>query len=683
MKRKTALPELLAPAGDMECLIAAVRAGADAVYVGGKLYSARAYAKNFDIDELTRAVSYCHLHGVRLYVTLNTLLYDGEVAEAVDFARELYRIGVDALIVADLGIIRALREVLPELELHGSTQMSVHNSLGANIAASLGISRIVLARELSGENIRRTTEASQIECEVFLHGALCVSHSGQCLFSSMVGGRSGNRGECAQPCRLPYCGDKYPLSLRDMSLAHHIGELIDSGVSSLKIEGRMKSADYVYVVTSIYRRLLDEHRSSNKREDEALSRIFSRGGFTDGYFRDEKDSGMTGIRSEADKQATRADEGGTYAPDRVPVSAKVELRLGQPAKMTIMPKDGCEKYALDAVTVYGDTPDVARNAPLSREAVLLRLSKMGNTFLSLDPGDIDLHLGEGINLSPASINALRRSAALAYEVRERDVPGRKVTPVSSFAPKDGYKRTAMVYNVEALASSRLTLGYFDRVFIPLQSLSECSVDGVGVALPPVIMEDEVGEVRDMLATARERGVTDALIGNIGHIPLAREYGFNIVADFRLNVCNSYTRMALYDVGIDVPMLSPELNIREAEEIGGREIIYGRIPLMLTERCFIKENFGCKRCGRSALTDRRGYSFPILREWRHRNLIFNSAVTYIGDKPRDTSRFPYVHFIFSTEDGSEMDSVISAYKNATPLPISAPMRRIGKREVKKS
>ncbi len=682
MRRKDKLPELLAPAGDMECLVAAVRAGADAVYVGGKLYSARAYAKNFDIEELTRAVAYCHLHGVKLYVTMNTLLYDAEIPEAVEFARELYRIGVDALIVADLGLISTLREVLPELELHGSTQMSVHNSYGAEVAAALGVSRIVLARELSGENIRHTTEAAPIECEVFLHGALCVSHSGQCLFSSMVGGRSGNRGECAQPCRLPYCGDKYPLSLQDMSLARHITELVDSGVASLKIEGRMKSPDYVYVVTSTYRRLLDECRPSNKSEDEALARIFSRGGFTDKYFRGGSLDGMRGVRSASDKQASRADEGGVYAPDRVPVCAKVRIKLGEPAEMTLMAKDGGKAAAHSAVTVYGDAAVAAINAPLTVEALKARLSKMGNTFLSLSPLDIDLELDEGVNLSPASINALRRAAALAYEVRERRTPYRELPHVSSFEGEVRYRRTAILYNAEAYGESQLLFTYFDKVFLPLSRLDGCDAVDIGISLPPVIMESELGEVEEMLIAARARGITEALVGNIGHIPLLRKHGFYLVPDFRLNICNSYARTVVSEVCDDVPMLSPELTAREAADIGGRAIVYGRIPLMLTERCFIKENFGCARCDKAELVDRRGASFPIMREWRHRNVIFNSAVTYVADKPALVSRLPYRHYIFSTESAHEIDKVISAEKKSAPLPLSVPMRRIGKREAKK-
>lgn len=240
MRRKSELPELLAPAGSFEALVAAVEAGADAVYIGAKRFGARAYAKNFDTGEISRALSYCRLWGVRLYVTLNTLITDREMDEAIELACELYKIGVDALIVADLGLIREIRRRLPDFELHASTQMSVHNTKGADEAYRLGCARVVPARELSQDNIRKITENSPAEVEVFLHGALCVSFSGQCLFSSLVGGRSGNCGECAQPCRLPYNG-KYPLSLSDLSLAAHIPELIELGVSSLKIEGRMKS----------------------------------------------------------------------------------------------------------------------------------------------------------------------------------------------------------------------------------------------------------------------------------------------------------------------------------------------------------------------------------------------------------------------------------------------------------
>lgn len=675
MRRKAKLPELLAPAGDLECLYAAVSAGADAVYVGGKLYSARAYAKNFDMDELRRAVAYCHLHGVKLYVTLNTLLYNSEIAPAVEFAAELYRIGVDALIVADVGLIRELRIALPELELHGSTQMSVHNSCGADLAAELGCSRVVLARELSGENIAKVTQKCKPEVEVFLHGALCVSHSGQCLFSSMVGGRSGNRGECAQPCRLPY-GKGHPLSLRDLSLAHHIPSLIDFGVASLKIEGRMKSPEYVYTVVSIYRRLLDEHRSSTPQEDRALDEIFSRGGFTDGYYRSALSEGMTGVRSDAAKAISRTLKE-SFDAERVSVFARARLALGEPSELTLGIV-GTDK----TVTVLGAVPSAARSAPLDAEAVKTRLSKMGNTYLSLDRKDIDLSLDEGINLSPGEINALRRAAAERLGLEERPVPEIKIESPDNLTRGVSKLRTAHFYEPKLLHSLRDALDYFDICFVPLHRLSECEVIPCGVVLPPVIMEDELDEVKDMLLSAKEKGVMYTLVGNIGHLKLVLDAGLVPVGDFRLNVYNSYARAEYTERGFGNILLSPELTLPEVYEVGGRCIVYGRLPLMLTERCFMKDSFGCAECSRCSLTDRRGVAFPMVREYKHRNIIFNSAVTYIGDKGRERDRLSGEHFIFSTEDKYEALSVIDAFKNNEPFPLVCPMRRIGKRRADK-
>lgn len=675
MRRKAKLPELLAPAGDFECLYAAVGAGADAIYVGGKLYSARAYAKNFDIDELRRAVAYCHLHGVKLYVTLNTLLYNNEIPAALDFARELYRIGVDALIVADVGLIRELRLVLPELELHGSTQMSVHNSYGADLAAELGCTRVVLARELSSDNISEVTERCTPEIEVFLHGALCVSHSGQCLFSSMVGGRSGNRGECAQPCRLPY-GKGYPLSLRDLSLAHHIPSLIKSGVASLKIEGRMKSPEYVYTVVSIYRKLLDECRPSTPAEDRALDEIFSRGGFTDGYYRSSLDRGMTGVRSEEAKALSRAIKK-SFEAERVSVFARAKLALGEPSELTLGIK-GTDK----TVTVYGTVPSEARSAPLDADAVKTRLAKMGNSYLSLETADIELLLDEGINLSPGEINALRRACVDALEAGEREVPKIEAENPDNLTRDSSKLRTALFYEPKLLCEIGDASEYFDVCFVPLHRLCECESVPLGVLLPPVIMESELDEVTSMLRQAKDKGVMYALVGNIGHLKLVSLVGLIPIPDFRLNVYNSYAAWEYAERGFGEIMLSPELTLSEVYSVGGRGIVYGRLPLMLTERCFMKDSFGCRECSRCSLTDRRGVSFPMMREYKHRNIIFNSAVTYLGDKSREREKLSGEHFIFSVEDKYEALSVIDAFKYSKPFPLGYPMRRIGKRKAEK-
>ena len=672
MFRCNKLPELLAPAGDMECLYAAVAGGADAIYVGGKRFGARAFAKNFELDELRYAVRYCHLHGVKLYVTLNTLVEDIEMAEALEYAAELYRIGVDALIVADLGVASAIRRYVPDLELHGSTQMSVHNTPGAEAAASLGVSRVVVARELSLENIRSVVENSPVEIEVFLHGALCVCHSGQCLFSSMVGGRSGNRGECAQPCRLPFNDGKYILSLKDLSLADHIKSLIDSGVASLKIEGRMKSPDYVYTVTSIYRRLLDEGRGASKAEGEALRRAFSRGGFTDGYFIGKTDRGMTGIRSEADKAESKAIAKGSFDAKKHRVSAKVSLRLDEPAKMTLT--DGNK-----TVTVTGAVPNPAENSPLTADSVAQRLSKMGNTLLSLSPEDIEIDLEEGINLPPSALNALRREAAESFESCDRQLDGFGYT-----APRrnkaDKTITTAQFFSEEAfISASRSGVAFgIDISFLPHTSSLESLGLAGGVYLPPVILDSELDEITKSLENLRKSGIMYALISNIGQIKLAKRLGFEPIGDFRLNVTNQESASVYRDMGVRRLILSPELTLPKARDIGGSLITYGRIPLMITERCFISENFGCDKCGKASLVDRKGEKFPIIREFSHRNIIFNSVPTYMGDRRDELSRYSIgsTHLIFSVEGGREISSVLISIAEGAPLPRR--VRRVGRR-----
>ena len=673
MFRKNTLPELLAPAGDMECLYAAVAAGADAIYVGGKRFGARAFAKNFDMDELALAVRYCHVHGVKLYVTLNTLIEDKEMAEAVEYAAELYRIGIDALIVADLGVISAIRRYVPDLELHASTQMSVHNSLGVTEAANLGATRVVVARELSLENIKSVVDNSPAEIEVFLHGALCVCHSGQCLFSSMVGGRSGNRGECAQPCRLPFNGGKYPLSLKDLSLANHIPALIESGVASLKIEGRMKAPEYVYAVTSIYRRLLDENRPANAKENEILRRAFSRGGFTDGYFTGKTERGMTGIRSEADKQDSRALETVDIQPKKHKVKATVSLRLGQPSEMTVT--DGVR-----SATAYGQSPSVAENSPLNEDGVKARLAKMGNTLLSLSPEDIELTLDDNINLPPSALNALRREAAERFESVSRELPPVNYKPLKGAKDKESVTTAQFFSEEQFLEASHngLMKQVVDIAFLPHTASVEALKAAGGVFLPPVAMDSEVEELTEQLKNLKENGIMYALVSNIGQISLASSLGFKLIGDFRLNVTNSESAYIYRNLGVEHLILSPELTLPKARDIGGGLITYGRIPLMVTERCFIGENFGCDKCNKAALTDRKGEKFPMMRLWQHRNIIFNSIPTYMGDRQDElrTHRIESEHFIFSVEPAREILNVLGAI--AEVMPLSAKVRRVGRR-----
>ncbi len=701
MKRARELPELLSPAGDMEALKAAIAGGADAIYVGGLRFGARAYAKNFDEEEMRSAVKLCHMHGVRLYVTLNTLVFDKEVNDALEYARLLHEIGVDALIVADVGIAALIRRALPDLELHASTQMGAHNTAGVDFAHGLGLSRVVLARECSYADIKKITADSKAECEVFLHGALCVCHSGQCLFSSMVGGRSGNRGECAQPCRLPYNKGKYVLSLKDLSLADHIKELISSGVSSLKIEGRMKSPDYVYEVTRIYRALLDENRNATAGENKRLADVFSRGGFTDGYFTKKLYGGMIGVRSAEDKQNSKEINNGKIILPKIEVKAKASFKRGKESNLsfTICPFSRWDKLIGSGVTVtaFGSVPNEAENSPLEREGVFDRLSKMGNTPFVIDKSCIDIEIDEGINLPPSAINVLRRDAtALAADIYAQPLDkilGKSssslpYTYADTLEPDSECKqlKTATFYRagafVDLIDKKRDALLDIDVAFVSLTEyigFTE-SVRGAvrGVYVPPVIMESEWESVKEMLARAKTLGAEYVLIGNISHIALVSELELIPVADFRLNIANGFSKAVYASLGVHSVILSPELTLPQARDIGGAVITLGRIPLMITERCFIKENFGCDSCNRAMLVDRKGMKFPIMREYGHRSVIFNSLITYMGDKSAELkgSRINSTHFVFSSENADECLRLLNSYKKGESITVSH--RRIGKR-----
>ncbi len=663
------LPELLSPAGSPEALRAAIDGGADAVYLGGRGFNARAGAVNFDTDAIGDAVTLCHAYGVKVYLTLNTLLYDKELRAFREYAAEIYRLGVDAAIVADRGAIALLRRDIPGLPIHASTQASCHSTEGALALRQAGAERVVLARELSLPDIRRIVAEAGVETEIFIHGALCVSHSGQCLFSSLVGGRSGNRGACAQPCRLPYNG-KYPLSLRDLSLAGHVPELIESGVSSLKIEGRMKSAAYVYGVTSIYRRLLDEHRVATEEENRRLRELFSRSGFTDRYFCGQAAKPMTGVRREEDKADSRTASDMQITERKIKADGYVRVMADEPSTFVLHTEDG------RTVTVHGDIPQPAKSVPLAAPAVADRLSRMGGTPFLLAPEDIQVELGEGLNLSPGAINALRRDAVTALMA-----PPHRPFTLPAYSPERGKPiplgRTALFFDPKtAKKTDEAVLAFFDSLFFPLWNWREgAPLIPHGIYVPPVVPDSEMGDVLFMLKEAREAGIETALVGNIGMIEPARRLGFTVIGDFRLNITNRESAAAYLAAGVSGYLVSPELTLPQWRDVGGSAIVYGRIPLMLTERCFVKENFGCDACSRVSLTDRRGAHFPLLREYPHRNLILNSLPTYMGDRKTDLPRGAGEHFLFTTESPRRVGQVVTAYRDG--LPLDETCRRISK------
>ncbi|MBO7376869.1 MAG: U32 family peptidase [Clostridia bacterium] len=545
---KERLPELLAPAGSFRALEAAIDAGADAVYLGMKGFNARAGAVNFSPDETRAAVRLAHSAGVRIHVTLNTLVYDRETDAFVKAAIEAAEAGADALIVADLGGAALIRSVIPGLPLHASTQTSVHSSAGGLFMKKLGFSRVVLARELPASEIASFVKNTGVETEIFVHGAICVCHSGLCLMSSVIGGRSGNRGECAQPCRLPYRtpnGQSYPLSLKDLSLARFVPEILSLGVSSLKIEGRMKPPSYVGAVVSVWRRLLDEGRPANAEEMKYLARVWSRQGFTSDYFDDSATPGhrMLGVRNERSKA------------------------------------------------------DSASSA------------------FAAEPPKTDRVLPE-ITAAPPEIFP---------EARPERIPG----------PAPRKVRYALFYSPESIP--REARDYFDLIFVPAEKLDRVPTDVRvdGIYLPPVIYDGEEEAVEKMLSRARSEGITHGLVGNYGHLPLAAGKGMTLHGGFRLNVTNRESASLAFLAGFADIVPSPELTLPRLRDLGPGTvpIVYGRLPLMITEKCVGSELGGCGVCksGKAFLTDRIGKKFPVLRAFDHRSEIFNCLPVYMGDK----------------------------------------------------
>ena len=674
------LPELLAPAGSFEALKAAIAGGADAVYFGGGDFNARINAKNFTNEELKQAIDMLHSCGRKAYITLNTLVHERELEDYLRFAEFVYKAGADALIVADIGGAEAIHRHLPKLELHASTQMSGHNLEQAKLLANHGFSRMVCARELPKDDLEYLVKHSPIEIEMFTHGALCVCHSGQCLFSSLVGGRSGNRGECAQPCRLPYQSEDgkqgYPLSLKDLSLANHVTELIECGVHSLKIEGRMKSPEYVFGVVRAFRTLLDENRNATKEELTTLARIFSRGGFTDSYYKNAISSNMLGIRSDEEKYLSKtalfsSEKIDEISPQKQGISAFAKIKLGSPMELTLTREN-------ISVTAQGSVPEMAINAPLSFDNIKKNLSKFGATSFELI--DFSAEIDENVIVPISSLNALRREATKLLEDALGSASIQRVgfNKYIADAPKSSKKvlKTARFYKADQISDS--AKNHFDLIYLPLQNYNgECE----GIVLPPVIFDNELPKVEALMQKAKNNGAKYALVGNIGALELAKKYDFIIHGDFRFNVYNNESVSKLEKLGVENIILSPELTLPQIRDVKGDTavIVYGRIPLMLLEKCVASEVSSCERCksGYTQITDRKGITFPILREFEHRNVIYNSNPTYMADRESDLARAGVTnqHFIFSSESKNEVNYVISCYKNHISAKENQKIRRI--------
>ena len=680
MKNKT-LPELLAPAGSSESLMAALSAGADAVYFGGERFSARARAKNLGTDEIAECLRWCRAKGVKAYGAINTRLRDGELSDAVESAWEMLCAGTDALIVADLGLAAELRRTFPEAELHASTQITGTSAEDARALAELGFSRMVCPRELSYKELCTLTENSPIGIEMFVHGAHCVSVSGQCSMSYVMGGRSGNRGDCAGPCRLPFGAglskgtDKLPggaaLSLKDMCLAGHIRDIIASGVESLKIEGRLKGPEYTYGVVKIYRDLLDGRRDATPDEMALLGEYFSRDGFSDGYLRN-RYSDMLGTRKDSE---IRQDKERFPVPDpeKVPVTGKLTLRCGEAATLTLA-------SSAKTATVTGDILSPATGNPPSEESLTRSIAKLGQTPFVLESLEV---VTDGIcGVSASSLNALRRSAAdmlCAPAEAVRCTPA-SATPENPRIPAKA-ARTAVLSSIDQLTPA--VAEYFDNIYIPMQDFADDLPAKVGISLPEVMYESQTEDVRHFTKVAAADG-RPVLVHTYGELKLAREAGAAAVCSHRFVVYNSATAAELRSLGAHTVTLSPEVGIAAAKASSkyapSAVLTGGRMPLMLCRRCPMSDGGRNCRLGRTGgfdgktkdrtcrgyLTDRKGAILPATGDRYCMTTIYNSVPTWTDMTPSDAAAVGISEsvYIFAAETAAECDSAVEMLRRGT-------------------
>ena len=668
--------EILSPAGNMAALIAAVRSGADAVYLGLKDFSARRNADNFDDDELREAIKYCRIRNVKVYVALNTMIKEGELPAAVKAANTAYNCGTDAFIVSDLGLISVLRERLPQAVLHASTQMTVHSPAALKPLKKLGIKRVVLAREMSREAIKEFCAAAakeDIEVEVFVHGALCMCVSGQCLLSSVLGGRSGNRGLCAGPCRLEFSAKdsgRNDLSLKDLSLLSYLKELESFGVKSLKIEGRMKRPEYVAAATAACRSALCGQVDKNL--ESALKDVFSRSGFTDGYYTSRLGADMFGIRTKEDVLSAGdafAFLHGLYKNERQSVGVRIsaDIKAGKPAVIKVSDNAG------NLAAAAGDIPQAAKVKGTDEAAVKSALSKLGGTPYFAN--SIIVNIGDGLFINAAELNRLRRAAI--GDLSEKRAAPRRAENISYEPTPLTVKAGAPEIYARFSAAEQIpddTSG-IDAVILPFEC-DFASVPGgvLKVAELPRYILDEA-HVKSRLKELKSSGVTTAYCGNLAAIELSKEAGFKTIASNGLNCASSEGMSALKSFGVSEVILSTEVNLSDALKIGGAEkgvFAYGRLPLMLTRNCPVRNVKTCRECGKSgALRDRKGVLFPVVCREGYSEVL-NSAPIYLGDKKSDLDGFDFLLFYFTDESKLKTREVLDGY--ALKKPADFPFTR---------
>ena len=634
----------------MESLIAAVRCGANAVYLGTKGINARRGATNFTFEELKQAVEYCHARDVKIYLALNILISDSERELAYKTVEAGLSLGVDAFIIQDLGLAKIIHSHFPTARMHASTQCSVNSPEGFKALEKMGFVRAVLPREMSLNEIKEIRQATDMELEMFVHGALCMCVSGQCYLSAMLGGRSGNRGLCAQPCRLGFSADasrSCDLSLKDLSLIGNINEIAQAGVVSLKIEGRMKRPEYVAAAVTSCKKAIDGEYSAS--DENTLKSVFSRTGFTDGYFTGERKD-MFGTRQKEDVVAAKdvlKELSHLYDNENplVPIDIEFICKANRKAELTA-------RALGKTVTVTGTVPETAINKPMTEESVKTRLAKFGNTQFYLN--NITIDLDDGLILPASVINSMRREAV---EMLDK-VEIKPFTQMPYKAEKYKEKDCTPYYTARFLNPDSIPDKHpFKRIFIPIWSSDEDFVDNrAGVEVPRGLfgMEEKLTKRLEHL---KKIGVRKALCSNLGAYSLAQKMGFEVYGDFGLNIFNSESAQLF-----NSPILSFEATLEQTNRIGAKDtgiIGYGYLPLMLTRNCPIKNHLGCSRCT-GKLTDRKGFEFKVKCSPYPCVEVLNPVPVYMGDRQKEI-KTDFIHFYFTDESKNQVEQIINLFK----------------------
>lgn len=691
--------ELLAPAGSLEILKGVIESGADAVYVGGSMFGARAYANNFTEEELLEAIDFAHLRGVKVYLTVNTLIKNSEFSKLYDYLLPYYKRGLDAVIVQDLGVVKAIHEYFPSMEIHTSTQMTVTGADGVRFLSQFGVTRVVMAREVSLAEMKRIHEETGMELEAFVHGALCYSYSGQCLFSSILGGRSGNRGRCAQPCRLPYTvegkKDEYILSLKDMCGIKALDKLHDAGVYSLKIEGRMKQLEYACGVVKYYRSYIDSMKPVSDADYDRIKALGNRCGFTDRYYFDHNGSDMvTYVKPNFVSNAAEP------SPEKRKLSIEGELvlREGEPGSLTVKRGDVTYKASIEPVSA-------ALKAPLDKKAAIDRINKTGDTDFEFS--HIKAQIGENVFVPNGALNKLRRDAISGLcdkllekyyrnDARYADMSGLTALPEHVVKSDAAHDEAVNDYTTICSCMTRAQLdtliGYecFDVFYLDFdmydrKTLIQQFADDVKsltkrnkkvyLMLPTIFRADSSDYFVSIAKELDKVSFEGFVVKNYEELYLTENLftGKKVILDHNMYTFNDVSKSAFFEHGVSGDTVPLELNSREImhrNNIGSQMIVYGYYPLMTTANCVHKNTKGCdKKQKLIYLKDRYNKSFAVCNNCKEcYNTIYNSLPTMLTKnigklKEAGIRSFRYSFTIETpTQIKAVMDDKVAEYTN---------------------